>query len=142
MDAQLEKYKIGREFKEGRWVITNSKIIVTNARPGLSWHLYGLAFDSCWAGGDPYLENETPEHQKTLWTTYGRVGKAYGLRWGGDFRLVNGANDKPHMESPYGLGIDQAFELYQNHGIQGVWAYIDQLRGIPIGQEWSLKLEV
>jgi peptidoglycan L-alanyl-D-glutamate endopeptidase CwlK len=73
--------------------------IVTNARGGYSFHNYGLAYD----GTPESLLNlpswgDTPAHQKEtnrIWALYGRLGKEFGLRWGGDFKSIK---DRPHME--------------------------------------------
>jgi peptidoglycan L-alanyl-D-glutamate endopeptidase CwlK len=130
MDQQLQVYKLGREFQDGKWSVVDSSRIVTNAKPGLSWHCYGLAFDCAFAGNDPYLTSLSESERGICWQTFGRVGKSHGLRWGGDFHLINGVNDKPHLEVSYGLTIEQALELYEQGGVQGVWVYLDKRRGV------------
>lgn len=138
MESQLQVYKQGRSMNlDGSWSVVNRAQIVTNARPGLSWHCYGLAFDAAWSGNDPYLRNENEAERALLWGTYGKIGKLYGLKWGGDFHLINGVNDLPHLELTYSLTLDQVLELYDYGGIRGVWAFLDKFRGVPIGQDWG-----
>lgn len=113
--------------------------IVTNARGGTSWHNYGLAFDIACVGSDPYLRKEAPHERDLLWTSYGRIVVAHGLEWGGNFKLVSGVRDLPHAQLHYGLGINEAFELYRNGGRSAVWAYLDRLRGVPVGEGWEVS---
>lgn len=82
--------------------------IVTNARPGHSFHNFGLAVD--------VVPNElialpdwgdTPAHRTradTLWKQLGGIGKAIGLTWGGDFLHLP---DRPHFEWAGGLTLAQ-----------------------------------
>lgn len=80
--------------------------IVTNARPGYSFHNFGLALDvvptdllSLPRWGD------TPDHQArtdALWAKAGAIGKALGFRWGGEFTHLI---DRPHFEWSGGLTL-------------------------------------
>lgn len=140
-DEQLSDYAKGRKQVGDTWVIENSKQIVTNAKPGLSWHCYGLAFDGAWAGLDPYLDQVPERIRNTLWYQFGQVGKSHGFQWGGEFLLLNGVRDIPHLELTYGLTIEQALELYQHGGVRAVWAFCDRLRGVPEGQDWNLSAD-
>lgn len=137
-DEQLQIYAKGRTLVGTQWQITDPGQIVTNAKPGMSWHCYGLAWDASWVGLDPYLTNEDEGIRDSLWQQYGDVGKSYGFRWGGDFHLINGVNDLPHLELTYGLTIDQALALYEGGGIPAVWGYCDRIRGVTLGQDWNL----
>jgi len=65
--------------------------VVTNARPGDSFHQYGLAFDVVpvaykgmlgWNPAGP------------LWERIGSIGESLGLTWGGRW----GTKDRPHFE--------------------------------------------
>ena len=83
-------------YAKGR---TSPGRVVTNARPGYSYHNYGLALDVVPTEllGLPRW-GDTPKHQKRtdeLWATVGVIGKAVGLRWGGEFRTLP---DRPHFE--------------------------------------------
>jgi peptidoglycan L-alanyl-D-glutamate endopeptidase CwlK len=129
-EEQLAEYAKGRsDLGGGRWVIVDKRQIVTNAKPGLSWHCYGLALDFAFVGTDPYLQKLPPKERDLMWSTLGEVGKSYGFKWGGDFRLVNGVRDLPHLEMTYGLSLDQAIALHEHGGVPAVWAYIDGLGG-------------
>jgi hypothetical protein len=56
--------------------------VVTNAKPGSSYHEWGLAFDVAIlnAAGKPSWPNDVK-----LWTEIGRFGEELGLVWGGRF---------------------------------------------------------
>ena len=76
---------------------------VTNARPGSSWHNFGVAYDlTLFSGKNPIWESKH-------YDTAGRIGKELGLRWGGDFRSII---DRPHFERPLGLTLAQARAKY------------------------------
>lgn len=80
--------------------------IVTNAKPGHSFHNFGLALDVVptelltlpnWG--------DSPEHQarsNALWAEVGAIGKRIGFRWGGDFSRLR---DRPHFEWSAGLTL-------------------------------------
>lgn len=108
--------------------------IITDAPPGLSNHHYGIAVDSCFQGMDPYL-TKTPMGQY-YWTQYAKLAEAHGLKAGLFF--PHGLVDGPHVELMYGgLTIHDIYGLYQIHGLKSVWTKFDQIRHVPIGQEWS-----
>lgn len=64
--------------------------IVTHARPGTSWHNYGLAFDVA-----PVVDGKAawPNDLK-LWHRIGELGESVGLSWGGRWKVA----DLPHFE--------------------------------------------
>jgi len=74
--------------------------VVTNARPGFSWHNFGRAYDVAvviegrllWQGAE--------------YSRAGKIGKSLGLVWGGDFKGVRG--DLGHFEYHPGLSLAQA----------------------------------
>lgn len=80
-----------RLYDQGR---TTPGPIVTNAKPGVSKHEYGLAFDVA-----PLNDKGKPHwpEDNELWNKIGELGKAIGLRWGGDFTSIK---DRPHFEHP------------------------------------------
>lgn len=92
-------------YAQGR---TCAGCIVTNARPGHSFHNFGLALDVVptellrlprWG--------DTPAHQAhtdALWAKVGTIGKALGFRWGGEFITIR---DRPHFEWSGGLSLAQ-----------------------------------
>lgn len=78
--------------------------IVTNAKPGSSWHNHGAAFDvGVFHGGD-YIP-ESPAYRKV-----GAIGKALGFEWGGDFKTIV---DEPHFQMTNGKSIAQAHALHE-----------------------------
>lgn len=79
LEEQERLYRQGRE---------DPGEIVTNAKPGTSWHNYALAFDV------------TPPSEAA-----GREGERLGLRWGGRFRSFKDPN---HFEYHPGLTLDDA----------------------------------
>lgn len=68
-----------RLYAQGR---TTPGKIVTHAKPGSSYHEWGLAFDVAIADakGQPSWPNDV-----ALWTQIGRLGEELGLTWGGRF---------------------------------------------------------
>lgn len=110
---------------------------VTNARPGLSWHQYGLAFDICFAGADPYLERLLPDASRAMWGRFGAIARGCGFVWGGDFKLLA---DKPHCQLSFGLTIQEALELFEFNGIAAVWHWIDQHSGHDTSLLWPDEL--
>lgn len=63
--------------------------IVTNSRPGYSWHNYGLAFDvGLFDKSGSYID------ESSLYTKLGPIGEAVGLVWGGRWHHV----DLPHYQ--------------------------------------------
>lgn len=75
-------------YDQGR---ANPGAIVTYAKPGDSYHQYGLAFDVV-----PTAYKTMPGWNPSgpLWDRIGAIGKTLGLNWGGDFSKP----DKPHFE--------------------------------------------
>jgi hypothetical protein len=125
-EEQAKEYAKGRKLlADGTWEIVNEKEIVTKARPGYSWHCYGLACDLVLDGSDkPGLQpswNEFADANKDKvndWDTLGQIGESIGLEWGG--HCVPGIVDVPHFQYHKGLTINQAISL-RTSGIQAVW---------------------
>jgi peptidoglycan LD-endopeptidase CwlK len=76
--------------------------IVTNAKPGQSWHNHALAFDCV-----PFV-NGKPDWESPHWDRIGALGEQLGLTWGGRFRLV----DKPHFQFTNGLTLAEAMRRH------------------------------
>lgn len=77
--------------------------IVTRAKPGSSWHNFGVAYDiTLFSGKNPVWES--PKY-----TRAGEIGEELGLRWGGRFKSLV---DRPHFERPLGLTLAQARSKY------------------------------
>jgi peptidoglycan L-alanyl-D-glutamate endopeptidase CwlK len=77
-----------RIYNQGR---TSPGSVVSHAKPGDSYHNYGLAVDIV---PRPYrsLPNWNPEGP--LWDRIGAIGKSIGLEWGGDWS----SKDLPHFQ--------------------------------------------
>lgn len=115
---QWEVYSQGRKKDiKGNWLIIDFTKIVTHARAGESFHNFGLGVDAAVMGPDPYLIQFPKDECNDLWNDYGKIVKAEGLEWGGDFKHP----DRPHAQLSYGLSIHEIQILYEDKGIKGVW---------------------
>ncbi|AIW03657.1 endolysin [Bacillus phage Pascal] len=96
---QNELYAQGRTKKYDE----NGKrlYIVTNARGGSSYHNFGLAVD--FAVLDPKNENKL-DYTDSKYRQVGKIGKALGLEWGGDWKKIY---DAPHFQITFGLTLAQ-----------------------------------
>jgi hypothetical protein len=75
-------------YNQGR---SASGSIVTKARPGDSYHQYGLAFDVV---PDAYASAADWNPSGPLWAQIGQIGESLGLTWGGRWA----SPDEPHFE--------------------------------------------
>lgn len=75
-------------YDQGR---TSPGSVVTKARPGDSYHQYGLAFDVVPLA---YMSEKDWNPSGSYWAQIGQIGEALGLTWGG--RWSN--PDAPHFE--------------------------------------------
>lgn len=111
-ERQSYLYGFGREYDDGRGIVTNADSHLT------SWHGYGLAVDVIhatrhWDAGAKWFR------------LLGEVGKAHGLDWGGDWHHP----DLPHLQwgkckdSP----SDEARRLYSIGGNAAVWKAVAAL---------------
>jgi peptidoglycan LD-endopeptidase CwlK len=91
---QAELYAQGRT-KPGK--------IVTNARPGSSFHNYALAFDVVeMKDGKGLWENPN-------WDAIGQLGKSLGFEWGGDWTSFK---DLPHFQYPPKTSVSSLLAHY------------------------------
>jgi len=107
-----------RSIKKQNYLFQNGSG-VTRARGGDSFHNYGLAADIVF-----YDQKGNPswaEHHD--WKKLGKIGKKWGLTWGGDFKKIN---DRTHFEYHPGLKLRDVMETYKKQGIKGVW---DEISG-------------
>jgi peptidoglycan L-alanyl-D-glutamate endopeptidase CwlK len=79
--------------------------IVTNARGGFSNHNFGVAWDIGIFDGTKFLG------ESKLYDQVGKIGKAMGLEWGGDF---NSIIDKPHFQCKTGKTLAQLRKLVKD----------------------------
>lgn len=87
-------------YDQGR---TKPGKIVTNAKPGSSWHNHGAAFDIGIFRDGQYVP-ESPAYR-----TVGQIGKKLGFEWGGDFSSIV---DEPHFQMTNGKTLAQARALH------------------------------
>lgn len=76
---------------------------VTNAKPGTSFHNYGLAFDVV------EIDNKGKMNWNADWNKIGAMGKRYGFEWGGDWIKPV---DRPHFQDKRGKTIKQHHKEY------------------------------
>lgn len=86
--AQAELYAQGRT-KPGR--------VVTNAKPGQSWHNWRVAFDFA-----PVVGGKIPWNDAELFKRCGQIGESIGLEWGGRWKSFP---DMPHLQYTGGLTL-------------------------------------
>ena len=126
-EEQAKLYAKGRD-EAGN--IVDPKQVVTNAKPGSSWHNYGLAADIVLdidnrPGLQPSWKEFVDANQDGAndWLTLGIKGQEFGLEWGGVcFKKQNGFIDVPHWQYRKGiLSIKIAQDLYKQGGLELVW---------------------
>lgn len=96
-----------RLYAQGRLGPDGIKVpgpIVTNARPGFSFHNFGLAIDCGVFRGGKYLDEVEPKTANAFHKQAGALAKEHGLRWGGDFKTII---DTPHFELDTPLSLSQ-----------------------------------
>ena len=90
MSEQAALYAQGRTTKGAR---------VTNARPGQSWHNFGVAYDlTLFSGKNPVWES--PKYLRA-----GEIGEDLGLEWGHRWKTFK---DTPHFQRPLGVTLAEA----------------------------------
>lgn len=72
--------------------------IVTNARPGQSYHQYRVAFDFV-----PVVNGKAAWNDLALFRRLGEMGESLGLEWGGRWKF----RDLPHLQYTGGLTLRQ-----------------------------------
>lgn len=90
-------------FAQGR---TKPGPILTKARPGRSYHNYGLAVDIVLILGNGAswdIKTDFDGDGMADWMEIVQVFKEYGWEWGGDWQF----KDSPHFQKTLGQTIDQ-----------------------------------
>lgn len=82
-------------YDQGR---TTPGKIVTNAKPGQSFHNWRVAFDVV-----PVENGKAIWDNNELWSKVGALGRDMGLEWGGDWTSFK---DKPHFQLTGGLSLE------------------------------------
>jgi peptidoglycan L-alanyl-D-glutamate endopeptidase CwlK len=97
-------------FAQGR---TTKGKIVTNAKPGESWHEYGCAGDvlplrhgkPIWGTSGNGIDEDPSDDDKDdleAWQTVGKLGKRAGLEWAGDWKTFR---ELAHFQYTNGLTL-------------------------------------
>lgn len=95
-DQQAALYAKGR---------TAPGAVVTNARPGSSWHNFGLAVDLGLFQGRTYVDSKDPRKAESVYREIAEVAREYGIEWGGNWRSFK---DTPHFEYHPGINLAEA----------------------------------
>lgn len=108
-----------RTFEEQQAIYNQGRVtpgpIVSYARPGWSFHNYGLAIDVC----------ELKEGRLNWNFDYTKLkpfADKYLLRWGGNFKKIV---DKPHYELSFGYSIKELYQKYLNKDFLGDTKYLN-----------------
>jgi peptidoglycan L-alanyl-D-glutamate endopeptidase CwlK len=101
-------------FAQGR---TKPGKRVTNARPGSSWHNYGLAIDLGLFKAGKYLDESNPALADAIYLQIATIAEAQGLEWAGRWRSFM---ETPHFQDRFGMTLSQARAKLQavNYDIQ------------------------
>lgn len=83
-------------YAQGR---TKPGPIVTNAKPGSSWHNYGLAIDLGLFKAGKYLDESSPAQADKLYAEIGKIAAKHGIEWGGTWVKFK---DTPHFQVTFG----------------------------------------
>src|SRR5438132_7100020 len=108
-------FEEGRELRNGVWVITDPRKIVTNARGGYSWHNLGMAVDCA----PELIEGEIDwngDHPQ--WKKMENAGILLGLKSGANWKRIV---DCPHFQLtgrfPENKPNDEARQLFWGGGM-------------------------
>lgn len=103
MEEQAKLYGQGRlgYIYDGKNYSDLSKPRVTNAKPGQSYHNYGLAIDYFIVSDDGKNAKWTVDAK---WRLVAAIGKSLGFAWGGDW---SNFKDYPHLDMTGGLTYSQ-----------------------------------
>jgi len=83
-------------YAQGR---TKPGPIVTNAKPGSSWHNYGLAIDLGLFKAGKYLDESNQDQADKLYAEIGKIAAKHGIEWGGTWVKFK---DTPHFQVTFG----------------------------------------
>lgn len=100
-----------RLFNQGR---TTPGSIVTNARPGQSYHNFGLAFDFVVVRNGQAVWDQN--HRD--WRRFVEICKGHGFEWGGDWRTFK---DFPHLQAGGAPTLKELIATFP-HGWRGTEA--------------------
>jgi len=84
---------------------------VTNAKPGYSWHNFGLAVDYGVFKDGKYLDSTNPKLATLVHASAATRAKDFDIEWGGNWRTFK---DTPHYQKvPLGLTLAIARKRHQ-----------------------------
>jgi len=89
-------------FAQGR---TNPGNIVTKARPGSSWHNYGLAIDLGLFANGKYLDSAEPKRADRIYAELGKLAESMDIEWAGNWKTFT---ETPHFQNRFNMTIAQA----------------------------------
>lgn len=92
-------------YNQGRTTPGN---IVTKAKPGQSFHNYGLAIDVV-----PIVNGKAVWEDENLWQKLGVIGESAGFEWGGRWKFV----DKPHFQYPKNTKYNTLLQMQMNKDV-------------------------
>jgi peptidoglycan L-alanyl-D-glutamate endopeptidase CwlK len=98
--ALFDQPRDGKD-NDGDGRVDESDEKVTSARPGASFHQYGMAVDLV------QMKAGKPDWNGTPYKKIAEVAKKYGIGWGGAW------NDKPHFQKTLGYSWRQLLDKYQ-----------------------------
>lgn len=91
-------------YAQGR---TKSGRIVTKARPGSSWHNYGLAIDLGLFKSGVYLDEKKPAEADKLYAEIGKMAAKLGIEWAGTWKTFT---ETPHFQVTFGKTLAELRE--------------------------------
>jgi peptidoglycan L-alanyl-D-glutamate endopeptidase CwlK len=91
-------------YAQGR---TKPGPIVTKARPGSSWHNYGLAIDFGLFKNGVYLDEKKPALADKLYAILGRIAAKHGIEWAGNRKSFT---ETPHFQITFGKSLAELRE--------------------------------
>ena len=127
-DDQMAQYQKGRKLQNGQWVVVDSKLIVTKAQPGMSFHNYGVAIDMAFDADMSKQGIQWTWDDKMPWKELGNTGKSFGLEWAGDWITFP---ELAHFQMTYGYKIHQLYDVITTaktlgQGLLECWKLFDK----------------
>ncbi len=87
--------------------------IVTKARPGSSWHNYGLAIDLGLFKNGVYLDEKQPALADKLYAEIGAIAATMGIEWAGNWKSFT---ETPHFQVTFGMSLAQVRAKMETNG--------------------------
>lgn len=118
-ERQQELYLRGRNL-DG--TIKDRTQIVTNAKPGLSYHNYGLAIDLVFDANEVKPGWQWSWSDKYPWKDLAVLGRSLGLE---SAYFWTRFPECPHFQLSYGFKVRELLKVLLQSGLSGVWSMID-----------------